>query len=183
MEDDGTIFRANPSYSKCGKSWHDWANIDWDPESNEIADVIPGRLIVYIELDDFELDSTFTAPDYFFIHAAGTYAVIKSLIESIYAVPPLKCKQFNNLPDYLAHPYCNIVFWSEMEQEDDSNLTSIGNAAKLYVVPTNYIVGSQIVVPYNLDNPDGPEKLIVVPTNTWMNAFIDEMQFRVSNSK
>ena len=180
---DGTIFRANPSYGTTGKSWHDWANIDWDPTSDNAADVIPGRLIVYIQLDDFDLDSTFTAPDYFFIDAAGTYAIIESLIESIYAVPPTKCTRFNHLPDYLAHPYCNIVLWSEIERDDISNPSNIDNAAKLYVVPTNYIVGSQIVVPYDLDNPDGPEKLIVEPMNKWMNALIDEMEFRIENNK
>jgi hypothetical protein len=151
--------------------------------SDNAADVIPGRLIVYIQLDDFDLDSTFTAPDYFFIDAAGTYAIIESLIESIYAVPPTKCTQFNHLPDYLAHPYCNIVYWSEIEREDISNLSNIDNAAKLYVVPTNYILGSQIVVPYNLDNPDGPEKLIVEPMHKWMNALIDEMEFGIENNE
>jgi hypothetical protein len=85
------FFRANPSYGKTGKSWHDWANIDWDPTSDNAADVIPGRLIVYIELDNFNLHSTFTAPDYLFIDAAGTYAFIESLIESIYANPHTKC--------------------------------------------------------------------------------------------
>ena len=182
-QDDGTIFRANPSYGKSGQSWHDWAEIDWDPESNNEANVIPGRLIVFMQLDDFDLDTAFTAPEYFFIDGAGTYAVIESLIESIYAVPPTKCMQYLNLRDYFAHPYCNIVYWSSIEQEHNSNCASINNAAKLYVVPTNRIIATQIVIPYDLDNPDGPEQLIIAPMNTWMDAFIDEMKFRIDNNR
>jgi hypothetical protein len=49
--DDGTIFRANPSYEKSGASWHDWADINWDLASHDTANVIPARLIVYLELD------------------------------------------------------------------------------------------------------------------------------------
>ena len=182
-KDDGTIFRANPSYGQSGDSWHDWANIDWDPDSTDVADVIPGRLIVYIQFDDFFLNPTYTLPDFFFIDCAGTYAVIESLIESIFAFPPTKCTQFKNLPDYFVHPSCNIVYWSSIEQEDQSNQASNYNAAKLYVVPTNYIVSSQIVVPYDLDNPDGPERMIVAPMKDWMDAFMQEMRFRIDNSK
>jgi hypothetical protein len=70
------------------------------------------------------------------------------------------------------------VYWSEIKQKDISKLSNINNEGKLYVVPTNYIVGSQIVVPYGLDNPKGPEKLSVEPMNKWMNALINEMEFR-----
>ena len=178
---DGTIFRANPSYGKSGKSWHDWANINWDPVSKNVLDVIPGRLIVYIELDDFFLDTTSTFPPYFFIDSVGTYAIIESLIESIFANPPTKCTQFDSLTDYYVHPSCNIVYWSSIEQEDTSNHTEVNNAAKLFVVPTKYISSAQIVVPYDLDNPDGPEQMIIAPMNTWMDAFVDEMQLKTTN--
>jgi hypothetical protein len=144
-------------------------------------DVIPGRWIVYIELDDFFLDTTSTFPPYFFIYSAGNYAIIESLIESIFANPPTKCTQFDSLTDYYVHPSCNIVFWSSIEQEDTSNLKKVDNTAKLFVVPTKNIVSAQIVVPYNLDNPDGPEQMIIAPMNTWMDAFVHEMQFKTTN--
>jgi hypothetical protein len=123
-------------------------------------------LIVYIELDDFFLDTTSTFQPYFFIDSGGTYAIIKSLIESIFANPPTKCKHIDSLTDYYVHPSCNIVYWSSIEQEDISNLKKVDNAAKLFVVPTKYISSAQIVVPYNLDNPDGPEQMIIAPMNT-----------------
>jgi hypothetical protein len=58
----GTIFRTNTSYGKSGKSWHDWANIDWDPDSDEAADVIPGRLIwtIFIWTQPMLLLNTFS---------------------------------------------------------------------------------------------------------------------------
>jgi hypothetical protein len=70
----------------------------------------------------------------------------------------MKCTQFDSLTDYYVHPSCNFVYWSSIEQEDASNLKQVNDAAKLFVVPTKYIVSAQIVVPYDLDNPDGPEK-------------------------
>ena len=82
MEGSLYYFRANPSYCKSGKSLHDWANIDWDLDSDEAADVIPSRLIVYIQLDDFLVDPNHSSPDYFFIDSIGTYAIVESLIES-----------------------------------------------------------------------------------------------------
>jgi hypothetical protein len=76
------------------------------------------------------------------------------------------------------------VYWSEIEQEDTdiSNPRVTDNAAKLFVLPTNNIVSSQIPVLYDLDNPEGQEKLIVAPMMNWMDAFMDEMQFRINNS-
>ena len=74
------------------------------------------------------------------------------------------------------------MYWSSVEQEDQPNVTSVNNSAKLYVVPTNYIVSCIIVVPFDLEDPDGPEQMIVAPMKTWMDAFIDEMKLRILNS-
>jgi hypothetical protein len=73
---------------------------------------------------------------------------------------------------------------SKVKQEDTENCNPriTDSVAKLFVLPTNNIVSFQIVVPYDLDNPEGKVKLTVAPMMNWMDAFMDEMQFRINNS-
>ena len=145
--DDGTIFRANPSYGKGKEPWHDWAVIDWEPNQDEVTSLIPGRLVVFIEVDDFENDDKVSPNEYFPIEGVGTYMVVESLIESIYADPPTKCPGLSN---YLAHDVCSIVYWSKFELEDsavsaDSEIP-VSQVPMLRIVPTDVIHDPTVVI-------------------------------------
>ena len=181
--DDGTIFRANPSYGKCKEPWHDWAVIDWEPDQDDVTSLIPGRLMVFIEVEDFEKNDTVTPNEYFPIEGVGKYVVVESLIESIYADPPTKCPGIAN---YLAHDVCSIVYWSKFELEDSSVSADteipVSQVPVLRIVPTDVIHDPTVVIPYDLDQPNGIEWLNVSPKTIWMEHLVNEMESRINNN-
>ena len=149
-----------------------------------MTSLIPGRLVVFIEVDDFENDDKVSPNEYFPIEGVGTYLVVESLIESIYADPPTKCPGLSN---YLAHDVCSIVYWSKFELEDsavsaDSEIP-VSQVLMLRIVPTDVIHDPTVVIPYDLDQPNGIEWLIVSPKTIWMEHLVNEMESRINNNK
>jgi len=193
--EDGTIFRANPSYGKANLAWHDWADINWcEPgETQNPNDIIPARLVIYLVLDDFSSDTAIEF-DYFGISGPGTYVIVQSLIESIYSENPDVKRKTNNLytgaeiKNYLSHPVCSVVYWSMLEPDEYTyKNTSVchPDVPKLRVVPVDTMVSPRIVVPYDIANTDfenvsvSSSWLIIEPVKKWGSLFVEEMEMMI----
>lgn len=183
----GTIFRANPSYGKYNNPWHDWANIDWSPDgtASVAADIVPARLVIYFQIPvrDFRTSGITEPLEYFPLKGAGYFAIVESLVESLYQSPTTKHVSYTGadkeLSNYLAHPVCGIIYWSMTETLSGT----IGGVPKLRVVPIRAFSKTCVAIPYNIENVDSGEWLIIAPFEDWSESFLDEMKLRLKNEK
>lgn len=179
----GTIFRANPSYGKDKSQWHDWADIDWYPSGNSnVQDIVPARLVIYFHLPDYVdrqdmPDQPDRAFEYHPLVGPGWFAIVQSLLESLYAQPTTRCianrTTVEEQQSYLAHGYCSIVYWSAFERDFECLGDSVPT---LRVVPTSAISDTCVAVPYSLfDAQFDNQWLIIAPYKKWNEAFAEEM--------
>ena len=174
-----TIYRADPSYGSTNKAWHDWALIDWDWNLTKRRDIvkIPARLMIY-----FKISCPITKPirlDYCVISQPGTYVILQSLVESLYAKEPQGSllservqSMYGKLPNYLAHQSSSLIYWSCVEMGEDSH-------PLLRVCSVDSIHSPVVAVPYDLDKfesgIDQEQWLLIDPVMNWKDNFIREM--------
>ena len=185
----GTIFRANPSYGKDNKPWHDWAEIDWSQPGTiaEDDDFIPSRLVIYFQISEFDYSQLFGNVEpfqYFPLQGRGNYAVVECLAESIYKAPTTKYSKYAGdgepeMSNYLAHPVCTIIYWSMMETLEGTR----GGVPLLRIVPTLAICDTCVAVPFDITDEHSGEWLIIAPLKDWNESFLDEMTSRIEKEK
>ena len=185
LKADGTLYRANPSYGKLQQPWHDWADFSWDLMDGTPgceSESIPGRLVVYIDIDGWKEGSSIEHDGLIEISGVGKYVFVESLIENLYEHPtnaekyvPEACPE--GLPNYLAHPVCSLVYWShfEMEALDESVVDKV-LVPKLRVLNVDSMEAPRIVVPFNVFDTHPVQWLIIEPGEKWGQLMVDEMQ-------
>lgn len=160
--------------------------VEW-PKKQE-SDVIPARLIIFLRIKNWVKDRVLHQDgDFFPISGDGDYAIIESLIESIYTTPTNGHSLSNGrVPEgtanYLAHQGCQLIYWSCLETHP--NKKDKKGDTRLRIVPTNSIESSCIAVPYDLKpSSDKIEWLLVPPITRWPEIFTEEMRVTIQASK
>ena len=180
---DGTIYRANPSYGKMKQPWHDWADINWVCATTESGwESIPGRLVIYIDIEEWEEGASPRHDGLLEVTGIGQYVLVESLIENLY-VTPTKVEEYlphaypEGLKNYLAHPVCSLVYWSQFEMEvlDGDNVYN-ELVPKLYVISVDHMQSPRIVVPFDVTDSHPVEWLIIEPAEKWDQLMVQEME-------
>jgi hypothetical protein len=185
------IYRADPSYGTQSKAWHDWALIDWDWSQKKPLErnKVPGRLIIYFEIDS---SCTLTHPikvdQYCTISEPGAFVLLQSLVENLDVAKPNRAlwsklvqASYGDVPNYFAYSGSSLIYWSCLEMETET-------LPLLRVFSVHSIHSPIAAVPYDIikleQGLDQEQWLIVAPEDRWKEKFIDEMdEFRQKRTR
>jgi len=143
---------------------------------------IPGRLVIYIDIEEWEEGASPRHDGLLEVTGIGQYVLVESLIENLY-VTPTKVEEYlphaypEGLKNYLAHPVCSLVYWSQFEMEvlDGDNVYN-ELVPKLYVISVDHMQSPRIVVPFDVTDSHPVEWLIIEPAEKWDQLMVQEME-------
>ena len=185
-----SIYHANPNY-KDG-SWHDWANIEWpewppvDVDAVKRPSPLPARLLVFFRIDALSPeykdilspvvldDGKGSSP--VFLCEGTWYVALQSVVENIYAVPPLQSKY----KTYLAHEAQSMVYWADLETE---KLQQQEMATIVRIAPVSSIHSTRIAVPFDITESFPIRWLLVESRGDWLDMLNDVMKQTIENHK
>ena len=104
------------------------------------------------------------------------YVALQSVVENIYAVPPLQSKY----KTYLAHEAQNMVYWADLETE---KLQQQEMAMIVRIAPVSSIHSTRIAVPFDITESFPIRWLLVESRGDWLDMLNDVMKQTIENHK